>query len=316
MKAKALKAKGARKMAVSNSPGSGKAPKQEDQLLRRAFDTVYEFDVNKSAQEASDRLRRINRRTRWIIITAIAALVLFGVIAVIMTAALQDAQRRAEPTIEERLAAPFELSNEAIGMSANIGMPYLEGYIYEKLTMDTLHPVLACMLSPDSCELSYGNVIIAEAVIEGEIVAEEAETDEAAATGAEAGEEEEIPTADLMVFADVQRILGGFYTNNETQMPVRVSMAKFSSADEAWHAIISLNDYSRANGRVGAQVLSLYQPVNYYLASVNGWQSFAWLQEDTVFVVEAHNWEEVTTMMETLRSLPPLQEESTDTTRS
>lgn len=300
-------------MAVSNS--TQRTDKStEKQVLRRAFDTFYEFDAVDAAKEAEARLRRVKRRTRWIIVTIVAAVVFAGVFITLMQVGVEEVKESQMPTIAERLAAPYELAEQPINLPVAAGMPDIDGFTYANMDYETINPVLRCQLAPHDCELSFGNVPVAEGVLFLEEASEEQIAEaEAAAAAAEAAvtyDENGEPiapepvTKDLMVFAELTGLIAGEYSNDETT--VRLQVAKFSTLGESRQAMLTMYDYARTIGHVGNHALGVSQTVPYYYASGRGWINFVWMQDETVYAVSTRSWRDLDDVIEKLKALPPV----------
>lgn len=281
----------------------------DKQLLRRAFDTFYEFDAVETAKEAEARLRRVKRRTRWMVATAVAAVVFIGVMFTFMQLGVQEVQESRMPTLQERLAAPYDLTTERVNLSIAAGMPDLDGFTFRNVAFEDLDPVLGCMMAPHNCELSIGNIPVAVGVIdpntatEEEIAAWQAEnTIEYDENGQPIVPEPEV--VDLMVFSAIDGVIAGQYSNEETD--VRLAVAQFATQADAYEAILTMYDYARSVGHIGNYALGTQQAVPYYYASGRGWIDFVWMQENSIFQVKARSWRDLEDVIAQLQALPPL----------
>ena len=119
---------------------------QDDQLLRRMFDTLYRVDI----RDIKKLWTRLSRGQKWLVITAIACVTFVWLsFQFIQVAADMIAESNA-PTVNEVLAAPYELTLSPVVLDS-AALPNFVGYTQTPLELETLNPVIACMAGWDGC---------------------------------------------------------------------------------------------------------------------------------------------------------------------
>lgn len=124
---------------------------QDEQILRRAFDTAYRFDP----RVIVTGFRSMSRRTKWLLLASFASLVLVVILVQITGAVVAVVEEMNRPPLLQRLDSPYGLETRAapsVVEGRNV-LPGLVGYSTYDLEPTVFSPVLECMIDPlaESC---------------------------------------------------------------------------------------------------------------------------------------------------------------------
>jgi hypothetical protein len=240
--------------------------RHDDQFLRRAFDTAYDFEL----EDVKRGFQRIPRRTRWLTLSAFAFLVLVWVILQFVAVGLDAVERRNAPTAADHLVAPYGLAESALVADAN-ALPALDGYSAEMIGLDTVNTLVTCMAQPDLCP---------------------APADAEANASGDSATIEPAPLAVNSAAVNYTDAIGSVH---------RLVTLDFASPDDTDRALGLLFNHSREIGSIGNYVLSSSQPVRYYYSAVDGLVNFTWAEGDSLHILSSSSWRQLEDFMEVLR---------------
>lgn len=118
----------------------------DDQLLRRAFDALYDFDI----QNVIHAFDRLDRRTRWYLFSAVGVLMLVLVVTQLgkgISTAIHNANL---PTAYETLQAPYNLGDNLIQLDT-AALPTLGDFTQTPVELANINPEIACMADINTC---------------------------------------------------------------------------------------------------------------------------------------------------------------------
>jgi len=121
---------------------------QEEQALRRAFDTAYSFDPLVIVRG----LLGMSRRARWLLLASFASLVLVVILVQLFGVAMDVVEEMNRPPLLQRLDSPYGLETRAAPsvVEGRDVLPGLVGHITYDLEPTVFSPVLECMVEPMS----------------------------------------------------------------------------------------------------------------------------------------------------------------------
>lgn len=226
--------------------------KTNDEFLRRTFDFIYSIDL----REMRRSFNRIDSRTRWLIITIAASAVLLLVALQFTKAAIQAVEWANRPSLQDRLAAPYDLEARALpqiitnedGSAAPLLPAALQGF--------TLQAEAAAPSLLEQCLLS-------------------------------ASGQDKAPCA---MSRAAHFIEGGSYAADNGHA-VGVILAQFASENDAAQALLELYRYSRSIGRIGNYALLETRPVDYYYSSTRQQFAFSWSNGPWVYTASSASFE-------------------------
>ncbi|MEQ8672539.1 MAG: hypothetical protein RLP44_25100 [Aggregatilineales bacterium] len=126
-------------MATSSSHG-------DDQLLRRTFDAIYDFDIH----AVTNTFSKMNRRTRWYLFSAIGVLMLVVVVTQMGKGVVSAVRTASLPTANESLVAPYELNENMIQLDT-AALPTMGDFTQTPVELATVNPVVSCMADYITC---------------------------------------------------------------------------------------------------------------------------------------------------------------------
>lgn len=300
--------------------------KRDDQFLRKAFDAAYEIN----SENILSVYTSIPKRTKWMIVSSIAALVLVVILFQLSRVAVDAVQWANRTTLSERLSAPYNLEQRSI--------PVLDTTPYQWRTIPTVDSAALEAQRRAAIEAAHAALPAVEPVTEGAAdttAAAEAPTIDEAAIRASIQ-----PEVDASYFVVMPQLFGfnrTYIYDNVTVHPVmgclvrpepttelpcgltqqstfveaadytdlnnqviRVAAVQYATTNQAQNTLLQLFRFSRDQGSMGNYAITLTQPIGYFFASAHGWRTLTWSHENWVFSVSAQSIAQVEAVVQSL----------------
>ncbi len=263
--------------------------REEEQFLRKAFDAAYEI----TPENVAKVYQRIPKRTRWMVVTTIAAFFLAVIMIKLGQVGAEQIEWAMRPSLSERLNAPYDRAEKPA--------PVID---------DSL---MVVFVPSEEDVIAETDVVAGEAVVESDVsAAEAAAVEEEPAVfyvlpevngytrDRVTAETVVHPTLNCFFEVDSQTGTGcgmsfayGFLEAadymGDNGSPVRVTIAAYHSEWAADRSIVELYRHSRSIGSVGNYQMMATMPTNYYFAQKDGWTTFFWAKENWVFTISARS---------------------------
>jgi hypothetical protein len=252
---------------------AGAHPEQEEQFLRRMFDTLYALEL----EDFTGPLKQLSRRQRWLLLTAVASLALVWIGAQIASGIGAMVAERNAPTLAERQAAPYDLTENTLYLNP-AALPQLPGFTASEVDAAETDPMVACMVTGSNCAANVVDRYVPAVAFSAYAYTETAALEAAAANAVEG----EAPAAVGPAF--------------------RVQALQFDTPTRAQNALYALFDTDRETGPIGNYVLSPSFDVRYYYSYRTGSVEFVWASGSYIYTVSAPTWNTVNGVMDMLRA--------------
>ena len=255
-------------------------------MLRRAFDFVETTDFNDAGKTALQNLRHMDRRIKVLLLTTIgSALMLVVAIGMlrVVGSAIEVANR---PSIEERLAAPYDVSLRlipSVDTSVYLVLPTQLGDLALENSYGATHTLLAsCLNTAMNLEQRVAqDITLAPSACTMNHAAAYTEWATYKVPGADTGSAlDSALNADALAAAEMGNV-------------VTVTLTQFESQDEAAQVMQTLFDFSRTIGRTGNYVLLNGRTNEYFFSSTRGTFSFTWSNGSYVYSVSAPTYDQM-----------------------
>lgn len=232
--------------------------KSNDEFLRRTFDFIYSIDL----QDIRQSFNRIDRRTRWLIVSIAASALLLWVVLQFTQVAIQSIEWANRPSLQDRLAAPYNLDARTIPQIV-ISEENPSQVLPATLQDFTLQDMTATPSLLEQCLISAN------------------------------GQDK----SDCTMTRAAQFSAMGAYlsTNGQT---VDVIVTQFADDSHAAQALLEMYRYSRTIGRVGNYALVNSRAVDYFYSSTREQFAFSWSNGPWVYTANSTSFATLEQFME------------------